>query len=243
MASHIEASIQAHRRRPAPAGTARRGPPARRPCPPRCRRGRPARGRGCGPAPWPCGQQAHLGVHDGGVGPPVGGPAVLAVARDRAVDDVGPAGGDLLVADAEAGGDAGPEVLDDHVAALGQIEDQVDALGSGQVDRQEPLAHVLAGEQHRQAAPAGVAGAQQVALGRLDLEHLGPEVGQHPGARRAGHDPGEVEDPDPLQDAGTDPGARGDGSGLASSILRHRPSPLIAGPRPPGPRPRRPRET
>jgi hypothetical protein len=64
-----------------------------------------------------------------------------------------------------AGRDAGSEVLDHHVAAFGHQQGELDALGLPEIDRREPLAGVLAGEQHGDAALPSPRGAKNVTLG------------------------------------------------------------------------------
>ena len=142
---------------------------------------------------------ARLGADHRCVGTSVHPGTGLAVAADRGVDDPRVACRHRLVADAHPVGDARPEVLDHHVAVFGQREQQLLALGAAHVEADVALAHVLLHEVARQAVHARVGETGGVAVGRLDLDHLGTQVAQHAGAVRSAEHPGEVEHPDPLE--------------------------------------------
>ena len=140
--------------------------------------------------------------------------ARLAVAADRAVDDVGldrPAGG---VVDAEPGRGADAPVLDHHVGLPHQREEQRRPLGVLEVERDRPLpprplqigdAEVLRGppaERHALRAQVGRAVGGHVAGRRIvDVDHLGAEAGQEQGRLRPGQELGEVEHAEPGEDA------------------------------------------
>jgi hypothetical protein len=103
------------------------------------------------------------------------------------------------VVQAEPGQRAGLEVLHHHVGAERQLARQRGAVGVLQVDADALLVAV----EHREEAGAG---AQQPARGlaadRLDLDHLGAQVGQHHAAGRAHHHVGELHHPQPGQRLG-----------------------------------------
>ena len=140
-----------------------------------------------------------LGGDDRGVGPPVDPRAGGAVAADRGVDQPREAGRHLLGAEPEPLHHAGPVVLDEHVALPGQLDRQLDAAGRAEVDAHVALADVLLDEVRRQPVDARAGEAGQVTGRRLDLDHLGPEVRQHPRAVRTGQDAGQIEDTDTVE--------------------------------------------
>ena len=102
---------------------------------------------------------------------------------------------------AEPGHDAGPEILDHHVGPRDHRLDQGKITGVLQVQGDAFLAEVrepvvlrdaVGGEWSHQAGV--VAGA-----GTFDLDDPGAGVGEHASARRAGQDPGEIDDRDAVQ--------------------------------------------
>ena len=96
---------------------------------------------------------------------------VLAHARDRAVDDRRVDREHVAVADAETVGDAGTEALDDDIGLACEVE------GAGPVGRVLQVEHdaALVGvEAHEQL---GVP-AHRVAPRRLDLDHVGADLGK-----------------------------------------------------------------
>jgi hypothetical protein len=126
-------------------------------------------------------------------------PGRVSEARDRAVDHSGVLGRDGIVAEAELLHGAGFEVLDDHVGGAGELGGAGDALGIAQVAHHRALAAVDAREVG--ALPDGVDGGPPlsgaVALGALDLDDVGAEVGEDHGRVRPGEHAGEVCDADP----------------------------------------------
>ena len=97
-----------------------------------------------------------------------------------------------VVVNAQPLGDAGAEVLDDHVGMLRQGLGVSLALGGLEVEDDAPLA----------AVPLeGAWGVSELfAAGRLDLDDLGAEVRHHHGGDAAGPAAGEVEDGYSIED-------------------------------------------
>ena len=120
----------------------------------------------------------------------------LAVAGDRHVDEARVLGGERVVVEAPRRHHAGPEVLDEHVDGAGEAPHEVAPGRLRQVDGDQPLAEVELHEPGRARDLAVATGAGLVAAGRLELDDVGAELGEHPRAVRPGDDPGEVEDPD-----------------------------------------------
>ena len=137
--------------------------------------------------------ETQLGVHHGRVRPPSGHGAILSVAGDRAVHDLRVAGAHLLVAEADAVEDAGPEVLEHDVASRCQIGHEVAARLGAEVHGDAALAAILLREVDGQTADARLCGSSEVALGRLDLDDVGPQIGECLAAGRAGEHTRQVE--------------------------------------------------
>ena len=156
---------------------------------------------------------ARLGAHHGGVGAPTHPGPGLAVAADRGVHDARVTRRYGLVAEAHSRSHAGAEVLDEHVALLGQGEQQLARLGLVHVEADVALAGVLLDEVAGEAVHPRVGEAGHVAIGRLDLDDLGAEVAEHPGAVRPTEHAGEIEHADTGQRAGTGGGSRRIGHG------------------------------
>ena len=132
---------------------------------------------------------------------------VLAVAGDRAVDEPGVLLAQALVADAEPVHHAGAEALEQHVGLAHEPQQHL-APGLGlEVDADRALVAVEREEERRAGARLGALVARRrpahvVAQPRvLDLEHVGAEVGQQPGAEAAGQQPREVEHADAVERA------------------------------------------
>ena len=115
--------------------------------------------------------------------------AGLAVARDRAIDDVRVVGLQPLVIDAEASCDAGTKALDDDVRLLHQLFNDVPGRGRFQVEGQASFVAILGIELHRDV------GAPGIAARRLDLDHLGAEVGEDRRGERPRHEHREIHHP------------------------------------------------
>ena len=129
----------------------------------------------------------------------------LAIARDRAVDDPRVDLSQGLVADAEPVENAGPKALEHDVVMRGQAQEGVAAGVGLQVDADRALAAVER-QVERRAGAEGLLGVGAV-VGRrpahvvpaarvLDLDHIGPEVGQQQRAEAARQQTGEIQNPD-----------------------------------------------
>ena len=151
--------------------------------------------------------EAARGVDDHRVGGALGRRPALAVARDRAVDELRIERAHRFLAEAEPLHHAGPEVLDQHVGLADQAAHQGDRLGPLQVEREAALAGVELAEVGALAVAQRRALAHVVAFGRLDLQDLGAHVGAQPRAVGAGQHDREVEHPE----AGERVAARGAG--------------------------------
>ena len=92
---------------------------------------------------------------------------------------------------------AAGEVLDQDVEVRQQAAQQRATLVLSQVERDALLAAVEREEEDRHAVDRRIAVAPLVAaLRRLDLHHLGAQVGEDRGAERPGEKARQVEDPD-----------------------------------------------
>src|SRR5690349_6219109 len=117
-------------------------------------------------------------------------------AFQRAVDEARIALRDRLVAEAELLERAGAEVFGEDVRAVEELAHDGLALGALHVHREAFLVAV----EHREKARARMLqAARVVALERLDLDHLGTEVGEHQAARGPHHHVRELDDADALQ--------------------------------------------
>ena len=117
------------------------------------------------------------------------------VARNGAVDQAGLERLELLIAQAQLLGAAGLEVVQHHIALRQQVVDDLQAFGALQIHGDGPLVAV-----HRAVVGGlGLADANApvarviAALGVLDLDHLGAEIGQHHAAHRARKHPRQIE--------------------------------------------------
>ena len=142
------------------------------------------------------------------VGALVGVGATLALAGAAHVDDVRVVGADVLDVDVELRADARELVGEEDVGGGGELVEDVEALGRGEVEAEAPLApvgvleqgvHVVGhdGEPGRGQAPHGVA-----PLDVLDLDDLGAPVGQQRRGRRHEGVLGDLEDADALHHCG-----------------------------------------
>src|SRR5436190_14285225 len=130
---------------------------------------------------------------------------VLPVAGDRAVDEARVLLAQALVAHTEALEHARPEGLEQHVILARQSQEDVAAALLLEVDADRALVAVQR-EEHRgfgavlgplvvRRRPAHVVPHPGV----LDLEHLGPEIGQEQRTEPAGQQPRQIEYPDALE--------------------------------------------
>ena len=128
-----------------------------------------------------------------------------AVAGDAGVDEPRVALGEALGVEAEAREHDGAQVGDEHVGTIDEAERDVASRFLREVERDAPLAAVVELEgrigRHLEAGGAEEEPAERVAVGRLDLDHVGAPVGQDAGRRRARHPEGELDDPDALHGA------------------------------------------
>ena len=145
------------------------------------------------------GDQSRLGVDDRGVRRPRRLRTVLTEAGDRQHHEAGVAGRQVRPVEVEPGEDARSEVLDHDVGRGGQIGDELGAAGRVEVHRDVALPRVLLRVVARQAVDDLAPQPCDVALGRLDLDDVGAEVGQHPAGQRPGQHPRQVEHADPVQ--------------------------------------------
>ena len=141
------------------------------------------------------------------VGTPLGSRTFNAHHGDVADDDVGLDLAQVVVADAPAVETVGGVVRGDEVGLFGEFADGLDAFLGFEVERDRLLAAGAVVERavgvdrevvRRLHAPV----ANRVDAGlRFDLEDLGAEVGEQPGAERTGNGPGEIEDSDAVEGA------------------------------------------
>jgi hypothetical protein len=108
-----------------------------------------------------------------------GAGAVGAVSRAVAVDQVGLDGAEGGVIDLEPLGHARTLVVMDHVGALDQAMDDLQALGILEIEREIELAALAGKEGLRRIAHA-------VTLQPLDFYYLGAQIGQQHRAERTG---------------------------------------------------------
>src|SRR6185436_2095098 len=121
---------------------------------------------------------------------------VLPESRYGAVDDALVALARSLVVEAQAFQGVHAEVLDDDVALLDQLEEQLLPFGLLQIDDDAALVAVQADEIGGLAVlERDAPHAREIArAGRLELDHLRAEVGEHRRAERAREGVGEVQD-------------------------------------------------
>ncbi len=87
----------------------------------------------------------------------------------------------------------------EHVAVLGEVEQDRRRARLGQVEADVALARVLLHEVGGEPVDARRCESRQITGGRLDLDHVGAEIGEHPGAMRTRQHAREVEDSDPVE--------------------------------------------
>ena len=141
----------------------------------------------------------HVVGRPGGVGAGTG-PGV-AEAADGGVHQAGVAGPAGVPAHPEAVEDSAAQVLHQAVGGLDQLQEHLPVLVGGEVEHDGALVAVAVGETAA-VEPFVVLGqerrgeAGQLALRRLDLDDVGPEVGQHHRRVRPGCGMGHVDDAD-----------------------------------------------
>ena len=113
--------------------------------------------------------------------------AALAEAGDAGVDDPRVDRAERLVVDAEAVLHVGPEVLDDHVGAGGELLEDLDAARVLEVERHRPLVAV-------QVLEVELVAREVFLLLGLDLDDVGAHLGELADAGGTGSRAGEVDD-------------------------------------------------
>ncbi|MCQ0005677.1 hypothetical protein LUX73_14080 [Actinomadura madurae] len=108
---------------------------------------------------------------------------------------------EVVVAQSLEGQRSHPEVLDEDVAPGREPAHDRLPLGTLDVDGQAALAPVDEVERDRSAPRADDAAAHAVPRDRLDLDHLGAEVGEDRRAVRAGERAGDLQDADAGEEA------------------------------------------
>ena len=122
---------------------------------------------------------------------------VLAVTRDRAIDEAGIEGAKPFVAEAETFHDAGPELLDEHIGAARKLE-HAGLIGRfREIGDEAVLTTVEEGEKRAFAPEARRVAAHLLPAWLLDLDHLGPGLGEDQRRQRTGEKGREIEDGDP----------------------------------------------
>ena len=132
------------------------------------------------------------------VGGPVAIRAVLAEAGDRAVDQLRVGRGQRLRRETQPLHHAGAEILDQHVGGRRQLQQDAPARPGPQIEGEAPLVAVE-GAEMRAIGPASPAAEHVAAVGLLDLDDLGPEIGEHLPAQRPGDHRRELDDADAIQ--------------------------------------------
>jgi hypothetical protein len=143
--------------------------------------------------------------------------ARLAVARDPTHDELWIRLPQLRWADVPPLERSGPEVLDEHVAALRELEQEPLALALAQVERDALLVAALYGPPERAVVIAGLSPlTKRIRLTRrLDLDDLRAEIAQQPSGERPGEEHSELDD--------SNTGQRARAARVAGDLrLRHR---------------------
>ena len=121
-----------------------------------------------------------------------------------------------------AGERAGTVVLEKHVGASGQLQDEGAPFGLGDVDRQAAFAGVLGHEPGTHAGhdllPGTHPRADKIAGERFDLDHVGAEQAELVRAVRPGENMGEINDADAVEWTG------GHGEVLSVGVCRFGPA-------------------
>jgi hypothetical protein len=143
--------------------------------------------------------QSGFSVNDRRVGRPFGIMTVLTETGDGQHYEPRIDGGQRGPAGPEPVEDPRPEVLHQHVAGGGQVEQPVDVAGPVQVEHDRALARVELRVQPGTAADHLAVRLRDVRAGQFGLDHIGAEVGQDPAGERAGHRPRQVEHAQPVE--------------------------------------------
>src|SRR5262249_28981091 len=136
----------------------------------------------------------------------------LAEGGDARHDQRRPELAEILPAEPPGLEDAGPEVLDDHVAHRYEAAHDLLPLRRVQIEGDDLLTAVVDGPPVVGAVLGGAEAAEVITLaGQLRLDHLGAELGHESAAERAGHDLRQLEN----ADARERQGSHGEGGILA----------------------------
>ena len=90
-------------------------------------------------------------------------------------------------------------IVEEDVRGADQPGERGATLRRLEVEREHPLVAVVVDEQGAAAGTGRMGVARDVALERLDLDHLGAKVGEDLAGIGAEHDRADLDDPDPLQ--------------------------------------------
>ena len=144
-------------------------------------------------------RDAGLGVDDRGVRAAMAPRTARAVAGERGVDQTRVAGHEPVVVEPELGHHARRGSSRPGHRSGRRARGPARHLLRGQVDADVALAGVLLDEVRGQPVDLRRGEPGEVALRRLDLDHLGAEVAQRAGGVWPRQDPREVEDPDAVE--------------------------------------------
>ena len=134
---------------------------------------------------------------------------VVAPSAGRSVDEARVVRRELFVAEAEFLHHAGAEIVHDHIGGGDQRPDRRDALRGFQVEGEAAFVAVESGVGEAHTVDKGPPAAAPVAgVGALDLDHIGPVVGENLGADRPLVNVTEVDDADAGEGRG---GGHGEG--------------------------------
>ena len=101
------------------------------------------------------------------------------------------------IVELEIGHRAGPQVLDQHVRALRELAENLFSFRGLEIQRQRPLVAVEPDEARRLAVEEGRCGANLIAaVGVLDLDHVGAQIGEDLPRPRPGQDARKLENAD-----------------------------------------------
>ena len=129
------------------------------------------------------------------VGRDIGSRTVLAVTRQRTIDEPRIDFFQRLVTEPEALHDAGTELLDDDVGAFDERRQLLHCAGRLEIDRDAALSPVQKREIDAVGAEPGRVRAHLIAAaGALDLDHFRAGLGEDQRCKRAGKQRAEVED-------------------------------------------------
>src|SRR5215831_17480424 len=172
--------------------------------------------------------RAAEGRGDGGEARALAERARLTESSDARHDQRRPELAEILPAESPGLEDAGPEVLDDHVAHRHEATHNLLPLRRVQIEGDDLLAAIVDGPPVVGAVLGGPEAAEVVALaGELRLDHLGAELGHEGAAERAGHDLRQLEDADARERQGAI--GHGEGRILADKWIPSSPRAAVQG--------------